>query len=86
MPLYTYFTTYRGASYVAQARRSNPHGFGDWIKDRPQNALPELKSSALNAEMLYGPFDIVQNKKNVWRKLVMVDGSELVVVAVQTAR
>jgi len=84
MPLYTYVTTYRGASYVAQARRSNPHGFGDWIRERPRSSLPDLDLSALSAGDLYGPMDTVPNKQRVWTKTLMVDGSELVVIAVQT--
>lgn len=84
MPLYTYVTTYRGSSYVAQARRSNHHGFGDWIIDKPKSALPELRMSALGAADLYGPMNTVPNKKHVWTKTIVIDGSELVVVAIQT--
>ncbi len=85
MPLYTYVATYRGASYVSQARRSNPHGSGDWIIDKPRSALPELNVSALSASDLYGPMNTLANKRSVWTKTILVDGSELVVIAVQTA-
>ena len=85
MPLYTYVTTYRGGSYVAQGRRSNPSGFADWIRDKPASALPELKTSSLTAGILYGEFEAMPNRKNVWRKSVTVEGSELLVIAVQTA-
>ena len=78
MPLYTYLSTYRGASYIAQARRSNFHGFVDWIRDMPSGALPELTRTNLRG------MDAVANRKNVWRKSVVVEGSELVVIAVQT--
>ena len=34
MPLYTYVAIYKGTSYIAQQRRSNYQGFGDWIEGK----------------------------------------------------
>ena len=85
MPLYTYVTTYKGASYVAQDRRSNFKGFPGWIQEMPANALPGL-TPALRKELnpYQGDFESVPNRQNVWRKSLIVGGSELVVLAIQT--
>jgi hypothetical protein len=85
VPLYTYLTTYKGASYVAQARRSNFRGFPDWIAEMPANALPGL-TLALRKELnpYDGTFEEVPNRQHVWQKKLMIGGSELVVVVVQT--
>jgi len=42
MPLYTYVTTYKGAAYVVQGRRSNFKGFPVWFENLPASALPAL--------------------------------------------
>lgn len=78
MPLYTYVATYRGTSYIAQRRRSNFQGFGDWIQELPST----LRQKA--TKNMFAGFEPVPNRQNVWRKTLMIDDSELVVVAVQT--
>jgi hypothetical protein len=85
MPLYTYVTTYKGATYVAQGRHSNFKGFATWIADIPDKALPEL-TPALRKQLnpYQGDFDPLPNQERVWRKSLMVGGSELTVVAVET--
>ena len=78
MPLYTYVAIYKGSSYIAQQRRSNYQGFGDWIE-----ALPTaLKKKA--AQKMYAEFEPVPNRQNVWRGTLTIDDSELVVIAIQT--
>ena len=79
MPLYTYVTTYKGVNYIAQQRRSNYQGFGDWIQPLPE----ALKKKAASA--MYAGFKSVPNRKNVWQKALIIDESELVVFAIQTA-
>ena len=44
MPLYTYVAIYKGTSYIAQQRRSNYQGFGDWVE-----ALPAAAAAAASA-------------------------------------
>ena len=62
MPLYTYVAIYEGTSYIAQQRRGNYQGFGDWIQ-----ALPAaLKKKA--AQNMYAGFEPITNRKNVWQK------------------
>ena len=78
MPLYTYVTVYKGVSYIAQSRRSNFQGFADWMEALPAALRKEVASS-------YAGFEPVPNRQRVWRKLVTIDGNELVVVAIQTA-
>ena len=78
MPLYTYVAIYKGVSYIAQRRRSNHQGFGDWIEVLP----PALKKKA--AQNMYAGFEPVPNRQHVWRKTTSIDDSELVVIAVQT--
>jgi hypothetical protein len=78
MPLYTYVAIYKGTSYIAQQRRSNYQGFGDWIE-----ALPAaLKKKA--AQNMYAGFEPIPNRKNVWQRTQTIDDSELVVIAIQT--
>jgi hypothetical protein len=61
-----------------QQRRGNYQGFGDWVQ-----ALPAaLKKQA--AEKMYTGFEPVPNRKNVWQRTQTIDGSELVVIAIQT--
>lgn len=78
MPLYTYVTIYKGVSYVAQQRRSNYQGFGDWVSSLP----PELKTKV--AQKMYAGFEPIPNRQNVWRRTLTIDDSELVVIAIQT--
>jgi hypothetical protein len=78
MPLYTYVAVYKGTSYIAQQRRSNYQGSGDWIQ-----ALPSaLKEKA--AQSMYAGFEPVPNRKNVWQRTQTIDDSEMVVIAIQT--
>lgn len=78
MPLYTYVAVYKGTTYIAQQRRSNYQGFGDWIQ-----ALPAaLKAKA--AQNMYAGFEPVQNRNNVWQRTQTIDDSELVVIAIHT--
>jgi len=85
MPLYTYVTIYKGASYVAQGRRSNFKGFPIWFQDMPVNALPDLTPALRKQVNPYdGTFVPVPNRQHVWRKTLLVGGSELVVIVIQT--
>jgi hypothetical protein len=78
MPLYTYVAVYKDSNYIAQQRRSNFQGFGDWIE-----ALPvTLRKKA--AQDMYAGFKPVPNRKNVWQRTQTIDGSDLVVIAIQT--
>ena len=77
MPLYTYLATYKGESYIAQARRSNPKAFPDWVE-----ALPSELQGKVNP--YDGTFEAIANRKNVWRKTVMLGGSDLLVFVIQT--
>ena len=78
MPLYTYVAIYKGTSYIAQRRRSNYQGFGDWIEALP----PALKKKA--AQKMYAGFEPVPDRQRVWRRSQIIDDSELVVIAIQT--
>jgi hypothetical protein len=85
MPLYTYVTVYKGATYVAQARHSNFKGFTDWITGVPANALPDLTPALRRKLNPYdGTFEEVPNRRHVWKKKLMVGGSELVAFVIQT--
>ncbi len=44
MPLYTYVAIYKGTNYIAQQRRSNYQGFGDWIQALPATLKKESGS------------------------------------------
>ena len=79
MPLYTYVAIHKGTSYIAQQRRSNYQGFGDWIQALPAAALK--KKAAQN---MYAGFEPIPNRKNVWQRTQTIDDSELVVIAIQT--
>jgi hypothetical protein len=90
MPLYTYVLTYKGATHVAQGSHSNFKGFiSTWCSSLPANALPALTPGLhrkLVEKAYYGEFSPVANVSNAWRKSIDVDGSDFVVVAVQTQR
>ena len=77
MPLYTYVTVHKGVSYVAQGRRSNFQGFSDWMEGLPAALQKDIGNP-------YAGFEPVPNRQHVWRKTLMVDGSELVVIAIKT--
>jgi hypothetical protein len=84
MPLYTYVLTYKGATYVAQGRHSNFKGFvSSWLKESTPQIPDDLKR-ALAHKSYSGAFEEVPNRTHVWRKTVAIEGSDFVVVAVQT--
>jgi hypothetical protein len=83
MPLYTYVVSYRGATYVSQARRSNFQGSGDWATELPKDALPPALRKEVLSKM-YGGFEAIPNCIHAWKKRFTVDGTEFVVIAVQT--
>ncbi len=85
MPLYTYVTTYKGSTHIAQGRHSNFKGFATWIANLPANALPEL-TPALRKEIdpYRGDFEPVPNQEKVWRKSLTIGDGELIVIAVET--
>ncbi|WP_224963111.1 hypothetical protein [Geomonas subterranea] len=88
MPLYTYIVTFKGSSYVAQAKHSNFRGFvSSWTSELPQNALqgltPDLKKE-LSQKAYRGEFNEVPNRKHVWKKSIDLEGEEFTVFAVQT--
>jgi hypothetical protein len=88
MPLYTYLSSFKGATCVTQDRRSNFRGFVNaWTSELPANALPALTPSLrkeLGAKAYGGEFAEVPNRKNVWRKVIDLSGEEFVVYAIQT--
>jgi len=84
MPLYTYVVSYNGETHVSQARRSNPTGFADWVADLPKAALSAAARKEL-ASKIYGGFEAIPNRSRVWRRTVTVAGTEMVIVAIQTA-
>ena len=87
MPLYTYITAFKGATYASQGSYSNFKGFVSAWADLPANALPGLTPS-LKKELAHkayrDEFIEVPNKKYLWRKSIDLDGEEFVVYAVQT--
>jgi hypothetical protein len=88
MPLYTYIVTYRGASYVAQAKHSNFRGFvSSWTTDLPKDALPQPTPDlrdALFKKARHGEFAAVPNRTHVWKKTLELGGDDFVIHAVQT--
>ena len=83
MPLYTYVASYRGTTYVSQSRRSNFQGFGDWATELPKDALsPALRKEVMSK--MYGGVEPIPNRIHAWQKSFTIDGSEFVIVAVQT--
>jgi hypothetical protein len=88
MPLYTYVVAYKGDTYVAQDKKSNFKGFvSSWTSEIPSNALKSLTPSLAKelAKIAYsGDFTPVPGRTNVWRKTILLDNSEFVVIAVQT--
>jgi hypothetical protein len=86
MPLYTYVVSYKDETYIIQARRSNPSGFADWFTGLPTTALTPAERKELSATQLYGVFDAIPERVHAWRKHLVIGGSKMTVVAVQTAR
>ncbi|WP_243366484.1 hypothetical protein [Fundidesulfovibrio soli] len=87
MPLYTYIATFKGKSHISQDRQSNFRGFIDaWTDTATTAALglpPDLKR-ILYKNMDRSDFVEVQNRKHVWRRVINLDGDDLVIYAVQT--
>jgi hypothetical protein len=87
MPLYTYVTAYKGATYVAQGRHSNFKGFvSTWAAGIPKDVLPGLTSDLrkeLSDKSYQGTFEEVPNRRHVWRKSLTIGGSDFVVIAIQ---
>lgn len=88
MPLYTYIAAFKGATYVAQDRRSNFRGFvTSRASERPSDALPGLTPSLrkeLTEKAYRGEFLEVPNRKHVWRKAIDLGGEDFVLYAIQT--
>jgi hypothetical protein len=88
MPLYTYVVTYKGGSYVSQARHSNFRGWLDWT-DIPPNALPGL-SPKMKRELVQIAYRVdfveVPNRRHVWQKTLKVRGEDFTVHAIQTEK
>ncbi len=78
MPLYTYVTVYKGASYTVQARRSNPWGFADWLEALPGPLRKQVRRP-------FSGFEPIPNRQKAWKKQETVDGDELIVIAIETA-
>jgi hypothetical protein len=51
MPLYTYVAIYKGSSYIAQQRRSNYQGFGDWIEALPHSKRKRPRTCTLGLNL-----------------------------------
>jgi hypothetical protein len=72
------------ASVACVATKANHQILSIWLK-RPTwvQALPAaLKKKA--AQNMYAGFEPIPNRKNVWQRTQTIDGSELVVIAIQT--
>jgi len=78
MPLYTYMTAYKGAIHTVQVRRSNPSGFADWLEALPPPLRKQVRSP-------YTGFEPIADRHGAWKKQEIIDGGELVVIAIQTA-
>jgi hypothetical protein len=56
-----------------------------WFGEMPPNAIPALTPAHQKEMNLYkGRYEAVPNRKNVWRKTLNIDGSELQVFVIQT--
>ena len=82
MPLYTYVISFNGSTHIAQSSHSNFRGFINWVEAIP-NLTPALRQE-LAHKAYCGEFSAIENKKHVWKKSIEVNGSELVVHAIQT--
>jgi len=83
MPLYTCVASWKGATYVNQARRSNFQGFGDWATELPKNVASPSQTEEITRHM-YGGFEAIPNRTHAWRKSFIVDGADFIVIVVQT--
>lgn len=77
MPLYVYVVTYKGMSYINQAEGSNVRGFPNWIA-----AIPKELQNAVDPSD--NAFEASPNQPNVWRKVISIDGIDLVIRAIET--
>lgn len=87
MPLYTYITSYKGASHITQGSHSNFKGFVDTWLNIPNGALPALTPmlrKELSKKAYGGEFVAIPNVKHVWRKSIIVGDSECIIIAIQT--
>ncbi|NJL10635.1 MAG: hypothetical protein HC908_12010 [Calothrix sp. SM1_7_51] len=88
MPLYTYIVSYKGDTYIAQDKKSNFKGFvSSWTSEIPSGALKSLTpnlAKELHKIAYSGDFTPVSGRTNIWRKTILLDDSEFVVIAVQT--
>ena len=88
MPLFTYVSTFEGASCVTQGRTSSFQGFPSaWTTALPKDALPGLTPilrRELAAKATASRFEPVANRDNVWTKAVEVGGREFRVYVVET--
>jgi len=88
MPLYTYVITYNDSNYVGQASHSNFRGFiSAWCSELPVNALRGFDASLKNqlAKKAYsGDFNPVPNRKNVWHKVIDLNGKSFSIHAIET--
>jgi len=88
MPLYTYVVTYNDSNYVGQGSHSNFRGFiSAWCNEIPDTALkgfnPSLKKQLVQ-KAYRGEFDPVPNRKNVWKKVIELNGRDFVIHAIET--
>lgn len=88
MPLYTYVVTYNDSNYVGQGSHSNFRGFvSAWCSEMPENALKGFNSSLkkqLSQKAYQGAFDPVQNRVNVWHKVMDLNGKPFSIHAIET--
>ena len=88
MPLYTYVVTYNDSNYVGQGSHSNFCGsINAWFSEMPENALKGLNASLkkeLALKAYQGDFVPVPNRKNVWHKVIELNGSPFSIHAIET--
>ncbi len=88
MPLYTYIVTYNDSNYVAQGSHSNFRGFvNSWCSEMPINALKGFDAGIkkqLSQKAYSGAFDPVPNRKNVWHKIINLNGKPFSIHPVET--
>ncbi|NJL79789.1 MAG: hypothetical protein HC836_11165 [Richelia sp. RM2_1_2] len=88
MPLYTYIVTYRGDTYITQDKKSNFKGFvSSWTSEIPPGVLTSLTPNLLKElqKLAYSSdFTPISGRTNVWRKTILLNDDQFVVIAVQT--
>lgn len=85
MPLYTYIVNFKGKSHALQQQKgSNFQGNWSWIAEIPEAVFPRSKQSELAGQVMRAQFEPVSNRKNVWSKVVDIEGDKFTVYAVQT--